>query len=377
MNQKPENRGSILRKLIIFFVLITIPLAANADVLLKGVIQAHKSGVSSVGFSPSGKYIITGSYDTTIKIWKPDKKKPEKVIRYGGFVEHADYSPDGKFIAASGRDKKIKVFLDSNNRLMDVLTGHKDTVFSFSFTPDSNYLASGSSRKLKIWQVKGWKEKRSIKHDLFWARVVKFSPDGSRLITAGGPVLLLWKVKESPLWQKLIGIGSLSVKAIRVNKHRPYIYSVDFSPDSQYYAAAGEDGGINVWRVKDGMKLWSTGPGESAVWDICFSPGNKFLATAGKNGKVKLYDTETGSPVYDIPAHEDEVFSVAFSPCGKYMVTGCKNGIIKLWEVPHASARFNTIMLVSFAAAGLIIMNILIFVIIRKFSRTSVSRWKP
>jgi WD40 repeat protein len=32
-------------------------------------LEGHKYGVSSVAFSPDGTKIISGSYDTTIKIW--------------------------------------------------------------------------------------------------------------------------------------------------------------------------------------------------------------------------------------------------------------------------------------------------------------------
>ena len=33
-------------------------------------LEAHNASVESVVLSPDGKYIISGSYDETIKIWK-------------------------------------------------------------------------------------------------------------------------------------------------------------------------------------------------------------------------------------------------------------------------------------------------------------------
>ncbi|GAG43641.1 unnamed protein product, partial [marine sediment metagenome] len=32
-------------------------------------LEGHKKYVTSVGFSPDGKYIVSGSNDKTIKIW--------------------------------------------------------------------------------------------------------------------------------------------------------------------------------------------------------------------------------------------------------------------------------------------------------------------
>ena len=32
--------------------------------------KGHKDVISSVDFSPDGKYIITGSYDGTARVWK-------------------------------------------------------------------------------------------------------------------------------------------------------------------------------------------------------------------------------------------------------------------------------------------------------------------
>jgi WD40 repeat protein len=32
-------------------------------------LQSHSSGIKSVAFSPDGKYLASGSFDSTIKLW--------------------------------------------------------------------------------------------------------------------------------------------------------------------------------------------------------------------------------------------------------------------------------------------------------------------
>ena len=83
-----------------------------------------------MAFSPDGKRIVSGSMDTTIKVWvrEPtyDEFKQEK--------------------------KEIETF--DKYTLEYILKGHTDIVCSVVFSPDGNYIMSVSLDDiLKVWQI--------------------------------------------------------------------------------------------------------------------------------------------------------------------------------------------------------------------------------
>ncbi len=68
-------------------------------------------GVNSVAFSPDGKRLATGSYDSTVKLW--DAATGQELLTLKGHasdVWSVAFSPDGKRLATGSRDQTVKLW---------------------------------------------------------------------------------------------------------------------------------------------------------------------------------------------------------------------------------------------------------------------------
>jgi WD40 repeat protein len=75
--------------------------------------SGHRDGVTSIVFDRDGSHLLTGSFDTDVRIWETD-----------------------------------------TGRVMNVFSGHNDRVVSVQFVPGTEFVISGSNdRSLRLWNV--------------------------------------------------------------------------------------------------------------------------------------------------------------------------------------------------------------------------------
>ena len=105
----------------------------------------HQSAVGSVAFSPDGKTILTGSYDTTARLWDapsqvtrgPSGQLEGRVLaKHEGGVSSVAFSPDGKIIATASSDGVLQFWDASTLSPFGKPLVHESSVWSASFGPD-------------------------------------------------------------------------------------------------------------------------------------------------------------------------------------------------------------------------------------------------
>ncbi len=90
----------------VFFFLFALPKARAQKPEL--VVQTgHSSRVTSVSFSREGKYIVTGSWDATTKIWEVSSGRELASLISIGEKDWAVTTPDGLFDASEGAEQYL------------------------------------------------------------------------------------------------------------------------------------------------------------------------------------------------------------------------------------------------------------------------------
>jgi WD40 repeat protein len=139
-----------------------------------------------VAFSPDGTRIVSGSYDSTIRIW--DAQTGEEVIEpftgHTSIIQSVAFSPDGTRIVSGSYDRTIRIWdAQTGEEVVEPLTGHTDRVQSVAFSPDGTRIVSGSFDKtIRIWDAKTGEVIEPLKGHTGSVHSVAFSPDGTHIV---------------------------------------------------------------------------------------------------------------------------------------------------------------------------------------------------
>ncbi|MEG4059568.1 WD40 repeat domain-containing protein, partial [Microcoleus sp. SVA1_A1] len=170
-------------------------------------------------------------------------------------------------------------------------TGHNNSVWSVSFSPTRDAIATASSDKTaKLWDLQG-----------------------NCKVTFTG--------------------------------HNNSVWSVSFSPNGEAIATASDDKTAKLWDLQGNCLVTFTGHNDS-VTSVCFSRTGDTIATASQDGTAKLWDLR-GSLLADFSGYKGNllkgeadfvelkspIYSICFSRDGKFLITGSQDGKVRFWPI--------------------------------------------
>lgn len=253
---------------------------SNAEVLK---LLGHESRPTSVDFSRVGDLIVSGSSDTSVKIWNA-----------------------------------------MNGDIISTIRGHNQVVSSVCISPDAKRIASGTADgTIKIWKTS------SIRHGFRgWPRAtaVALSPDGNHIASGDVDKVTVW---DSKTGYKIRLIGW---------RFDSEICSVTFSPDNRRIAAAGRGNDRTVvFDAKNDAGIPIRGLACDGA--LALSLDGRYVATSSKNTVMikdskNDQDAEGGQDVVTLRGHTSNITSLTFSPQDCHVVASASyDKTIKIWNV--------------------------------------------
>ncbi|MFH0992113.1 MAG: caspase family protein [bacterium] len=329
----------------LFIVLSPFAQAQKPELVIQ---TGHTNGLTSAVFSRDEKYVLTGSWDNTAKLW--DASTGREIRTFAGHSERiwsVAISPDGRYVATGSYDKTAKIWETSTGKELRVLTGHKDEVHSVSFSPDGQYLATGSCDKTaKLWETSTGREVKSFTGHSEDIYCLAFSPNGQYMVTGSfDKTAKLWEVSTGKEMKTFTG-------------HSSSINSVAFSPSGRYVVTGSRDSTARLWDVSTGREVKTLARISSWINSVALSPDGMYVVIGSYNGTIKLYDISTDQEVSSFAGHPLSVTSVTFSNNGKYILSGSWDSKAKLWkastgrEVMKIAGHSSEIRTVAFSSDG-------------------------
>ena len=210
---------------------------------LEGSQDGHQGNVGSVAVSPNSQLVATGSYDRTMRIWKPK-------------------SPNGELVAVTPVQESV--------------------ISRVVFTSDGQRILTADwDGNVAIWNLDGKLVNKFRKVHQNQIRGLGITRDGSQIVTAD----------KSSYVKILDSSGNLQKEFF---SYQSGINNLTISPDGQLIATGGMDGTARLWDF-EGRQVAEFRNPKGAIWGIAFSPDGRRIALAGDQGfaSVKEIDSLT------------------------------------------------------------------------------------
>ncbi|HWB09890.1 MAG TPA: protein kinase [Pirellulales bacterium] len=295
-------------------------------------LRGHTGIIQNVAFSQDGKWLATGSHDSTARVWNltADQPAASAVLLRGhdDWVAKTSFSPDGQWLATAGRDGEARLWdlAPSNGGAGCVtLPGQVFAVFSL----DGRWLATmtpkNAAQQALSYDVLLWDRKADdpyaravVFRDQRWPA---FSADGHWLATAGdGGELQLWDLTANDP----AAAGTTIAAGVGL------LHNMAFSADGRWLGAVRPGGLVSLWdlAVKDttARSVMLNGCAEH-VHQLDFSVDGRWLGT-GSYERLQVWDlSQQTRPMIPIELDTRFVFPGGrlFSANGNWLV-GTRKG---------------------------------------------------
>ncbi len=261
----------------------------------------------AAAFSPDGKTLAVGFVDGTMEFWDvATRAKRFQFSPHQGFNWSLGFSADGKELVSIATPMASiaagRVVISPADIVISDADDGKELAAIRAPAPHSTALSrDGRRAAVSVFGQPGQKDgvtvydlspgRRGAAHFLpCTAHGLAFCRDGTRLAIAAQNTVRIWDVEAEQF------VGTF------VAKSPIELLNVVFSPDGNLLAASGM-GGLALWDVSSGKRLWLTPAPKWAQFSfaIAFSPDGRTLAATIYESpdrydpmQVQLYDIATG-----------------------------------------------------------------------------------
>ncbi len=289
---------------------------ANTGMLI-GILP-HPAKVNQALFHPNGVVVATVDDLNAVRIWN---------------AENGQYITG---ITPTGSTQTYDLMRLSGQR-----NSYVHRVSSMAFDPAGKYLATTLDQGLIVlWRLPNLTFGKFFMLDFAGAWYnVAFSPDGSHILTSSASGAQYWSVSSSTEESIKDGFGNrrFHLPDRSFIGHTGEVYHGSFSPDGTRIVTAGADKTARIWNVRTGKILLILKGHTGVIWSAAFSPDGMRVLTASSDGTLRIWDADSGMLLATIANTVRGPLSgfhhAAFNPDASRVVAASIDTDGKVWDI--------------------------------------------
>jgi len=284
------------------------------------VLSGHTDGVRCFAFSPDGTMLVSGSNDTTIKLW--DMQTGGVVKTFQGHtkcVSSVSISPNYTTIASASGDETIRLWDIQAGECYCVIQQGSRANFHVHFFPlDPHHFIFVASNKVQKWNTDG--HKIGPEYD---GSSAAFSFDGTKLVLCNRGVIQVWSSDSG---------------AVIAEFHMDWANCCCFSPDERLVAvSAGLT--VYVWDITNSQPspietfIGHTGNIISLVFS---SPTSLISISHDKSVRFWQIGASSASPDVTDPKstpYTSPIKSITLQAKDGIAISSDSDGVIRIWDL--------------------------------------------
>ncbi|KAF9095754.1 hypothetical protein BGX23_012682 [Mortierella sp. AD031] len=337
---------------------------------LKNDLKGHQGAVYAVQYSPNGKYLATGSFDKTVRIWDGTTNQNELYVLKGHGLNISDlaWGHDSTLLLSGAYDKTCKLWDVESGKQLDSFEG-EGFVQCVRFHPQDNHIFFSGTTRNMLTMIDTRKDSNptsgstiAIKNDTMVNSIYVYH-DGLTVISGDSSgYLKTWDMRTGKVLQAILNEPTKKpISHLAISKQRGSLDGVSLAeteePESRWLAVNSYDNGYRNkhWPIKSaffhgkdyiaGAAGRRTGKVRGGDGDEIPSPvvsdkdipleSSLILASGSMDPYVYLFDVGAGDGQYEVlqklSGHTDRVYDVDFHPIDHVLASGSADFSVKVW----------------------------------------------
>ena len=285
--------------------------------------EGTSTTLAGVAFAGPG-LLITGGAGGALHVWDARRQALRSVASRGRAITALATSPNSTRVAACDASPRVTVFEVAGGELVERWSRDcSKPAAGAAFSPDGSRLVTAGDG-VRAWKVSDGAEVSPLPDSSARARAVAFDQAGEHLAAAGADgVVRVWR--GTRLRHALTG-------------HKGWVYAVAFGLDG-HLVSAGSDETIRTWDLATGEQLGYVSDLGYHARVLAVRPVDGSVAVGCADGTVRLCMPPDWADALVLDSHVHCVTSLCFDLAGRRLATASLDGTARVWDLSTRSAQ--------------------------------------